>query len=146
MGGIVSGILGGGESDGQAAQMAALKQAQDNIQAYRPEAAQARLNALSNMSTAYQGANNALETMYGGHGPKMGPQGIDKLNTNFQRSGGKFMGHDLPSQAAEAGMSGVGGPGGHPQGPGRPQIGQSNGWEDGAAMMVDPLGIFRGLF
>ncbi len=148
MGGMISGILGGGESDGQAAQMAALKEAQANIQAYRPEAAQARLNALSNMSTAYQGANNALETMYGGHGPKMGPVGVDKLGAGgFQTKpkGEKFMGHDLPEQAAQAGMPQVGGPAGSPQG-GRPQIGQGNGWEDSAAMMVDPLGIFRGLF
>jgi hypothetical protein len=143
MGSMISGLLGGGESAGQEAQMAALREAQGNIQAYRPEAMQARLNALSNMSTAYQGANNALETMYGG-GQKMGPVGMGKLGGGgFQtKPSEKFMGHDLPSQAAA--MGAVGGPGSPQQG--RPQIGQGNGWEDTAAMVVDPLGIFRGMF
>src|SRR5688572_10925534 len=139
MGSMISGLLGGGESAGQEAQMAALREAQGNIQAYRPEAMQARLNALSNMSTAYQGANNALETMYGG-GSKMGP--VD-LGAKFR--GGKpekFMGHDLPEQSAGAAIGAIGGQ--SPQRPqGRPQIGQGNGWEDTAAMAVDPLGIFR---
>lgn len=36
--------------------------------AYRPEAAQARMNALSNQSTAYQSANNLLGRMSGGQG------------------------------------------------------------------------------
>lgn len=140
MGGLVSGILGGGESPGQAGQQAALQASREDIQAYRPEAMQARLNALSNMSTAYQGANNALETMYGGAaGP--GPTGLGKLGGGFQK---KFMGHDLPEQAASAGMPSIGGSPGQPKG--RPQIGQGNGWEDTAAMAVDPLGIFRGFF
>lgn len=36
--------------------------------AYRPEYAQARMNALSNQSTAYQSANNLLGHMSGGQG------------------------------------------------------------------------------
>lgn len=139
MGGLVSGILGGGESPGQAGQQAALQASREDIQAYRPEAMQARLNALSNMSTAYQGANNALETMYGGT-----PTGSRFGGLRDVSSGKKFMGHDLPEQAA--GMPNVGGQGGAPSPQGRPQIGQGNGWEDAAAMAVDPLGIFRGFF
>lgn len=56
-------LFGGG---GQEAQAAALKAATDAYGNYRPEAMQARLNLLSNASTAYQGMNNALQTMYGG--------------------------------------------------------------------------------
>lgn len=36
--------------------------------AYRPEAAQARMNSLANQSTAYQSANNLLGRMSGGSG------------------------------------------------------------------------------
>ena len=40
----------------------------EQLGAYRPEYAQARMNALSNQSTAYQSANNLLGRMSGGHG------------------------------------------------------------------------------
>lgn len=70
MGGLISGILGGGSSPGQEAQMAGLRQSKEGIDRYRPESMQAYLNLLSNASKAYQPMNNALETMYGGRGPK----------------------------------------------------------------------------
>jgi hypothetical protein len=37
------------------------------MQRYRPELAQAHLNAGNQEMAAYQGMNNALETGYGGH-------------------------------------------------------------------------------
>lgn len=40
-------------------------QAGQSYGAYRPEVAQARMNALRNASSAFQGANDALATMYG---------------------------------------------------------------------------------
>lgn len=66
MGGMISGILGGGNSQAQAAQQEELAKARAAMQWYRPEAMQARINLFNNASSAYQGANNALETMYGG--------------------------------------------------------------------------------
>lgn len=134
MGGMISGILGGGNSGAQEAQLAELQKAREAIQAYRPEAMQARLNALSNMSTAYQPMNNALETMYGG---RAAPGPMKAIG------GRKFMGHELPNDSTAPQQ---------PQQPqsqhqrGRPPIGEGNGWEDSAAMLVDPIGIFRGLF
>lgn len=68
MGGILGGLLGGGSSGADQNQLAALQNAALAFQQYRPEAMQGRLNALSNISTAYQPANNLLQTMYGGQG------------------------------------------------------------------------------
>lgn len=134
MGGLISGILGGGNSGAQEAQMAELQKARQAIQQYRPEAMQARLNALSNISTAYQPMNNAMETMYGGR-PAPGPL--------KPKDGQKFMGHEMPNDTG----SPPGAPSPQPSAQrGRPPIGQGNGWEDSAAMLVDPIGIFRGLF
>ena len=101
MGGLLSGILGGGSSGGQQQQMQALKASQEDIQRYRPEAMQARLNALGNMTSAFQGSNNALETLWGDpNAPKVGqgPSGPPQ----------RMMGHDLPQQPM--------GPGASPQG------------------------------
>ena len=92
MGSMISGLLGGGQSDAQAGQTAALQQARDAAAAYRPEAMQARLNLLNKASGAYQGMNNALETMYGGRGPKAGvgsPAGMPQQT---------FGGMQLPQQ------------------------------------------------
>jgi hypothetical protein len=131
MGSLISSIFGGGESEGQAGQMAAMQQSRDAAHAYRPEAMQARLNLLSKASGAYQGMNNALETMYGGRGPKVGggPQGgIPPQPT--------FGGHALPQ-------------GGGPMFPeGRPTTGPGSqptpGGEQGfnPMMLLDPANIF----
>lgn len=86
MGGLISGLLGGGSSDGQQQQMQALKASRRDIQAYRPEAMQARLNALNNMTSAFQGANNALETLWGDPNAKPKPQPQ------------RMMGHELPQE------------------------------------------------
>ncbi len=153
MGGLISGILGGGNSGAQEAQLAEMAKAREAIQGYRPEAMNARINALRNASGAYQGANNALETMYGGS-PSPKPTGLAGMKDTFgklQDSGPKrFMGHDLPqgmhpSQGPMPGATPTGGPGAPGGQPGRPQhLGDGNRWEDQAAMMIDPLGIFRG--
>lgn len=130
MGSMLSGLLGGGQSDAQAGQTAALQQARDAAHAYRPEAMQARLNLLNKASGAYQGMNNALETMYGGRGGgKVGggfaehaaPQPPDgRLPT--------FGGHPMPQQ---------------PQGAQQPQGRQPMGGFNPMSIL-DPAGIFGG--
>ncbi len=121
MGGLISGILGGGSSEGQQQQMQALKASREDIQRYRPEAMQARLNALNNMTSAFQGANNALETLWGD--PSARPAGVGGLTRRPQR----MLGHDLPQPYAT-----------QPPDQGQPQRPQG--------MMgfnpLDPLGIF----
>ncbi len=118
MGGLISGLLGGGNSDGQQQQMQALKASREDIQRYRPEAMQARLNALNNMTSAFQGANNALETLWGDPNAKIGgpPQG--------GRPPQRMMGHDLPQQQP------------------MPQPGPQQ--QGGGFNLLDPLGIFGG--
>jgi hypothetical protein len=116
MGGLISGLLGGGSSPGQDQQMGALKAARGDIQAYRPEAMQARLNALNNMTSAFQGGNNALETLWG--------------DPNAPKSTGapppqRMMGHDLPQETPY-------------QGPMSPQPSP----QGGGFNLLDPLGIF----
>lgn len=89
MGGLLSGILGGGNSAGQQQQQQALQASRADIQAYRPEAMQARLNALGNMTSALQGGNNALETLWGAP-PKVGAP------RNFNLPPQRMMGMELP--------------------------------------------------
>ena len=130
MGGLLSGILGGGDSGAQAAQQAALQQSRDAAHTYRPEAMQARLNLLNKASGAYQGMNNALETMYGGRGPKVG--GRSEFATHDPGAGGKFPntfgGHQLPQQPmAQQPM---------PQRGPQPQ--------QHTTSLLDPLGLFGG--
>ena len=93
MGGILGGLFGGG---GQEQQMQALKASRGDIQAYRPEAMQARLNALRAMTQGYQGANNALETLWGAP-PPAPPATVGEQWRGIQ-SGQRMMGHDLPQQ------------------------------------------------
>lgn len=121
MGGLISGILGGGSSAGQNAQMGALKAARGDIQAYRPEAMQARLNALQNMTNAYQGGQNALETLWGA--PQQ-PQKPSPFNKGLQAMPQRMMGHDLPQGASLS----------------PPQ--QKPDTTDHAAQFFDPLNLF----
>lgn len=125
MGSLISGFLGGGQSDAQAGQTAALQQARDAAHQYRPEAMQARLNLLNKASGAYQGMNNALETMYGGRGG-------GKVGGGFAEHGAPqppdgrlptFGGHPMPQQ---------------PQGP-QPQGAPRQG--GGGFNLLDPLDI-----
>ena len=110
MGGIISGILGGGSSPGQEAQMAGIQQSREGINRYRPELMQAYTNLLSNASAAYQPMNNALETMYGGRpNPKMDKGSFNAGgNLGPGRGMGRFMGHDLPSQPVPGSAGGTG--------------------------------------
>jgi hypothetical protein len=144
MGGMLSGLLGGGESAGQEAQLASMAASREDIQQYRPEAMQARINALKNASGAYQGANNALQTMYGG-APGAAPGPMAKMQGQFgamSDSGPKrFMGHDLPAHPQGMVQGGAGGP--PTGGPGQPRRpGHQPDALDTAFMMMDPLGIF----
>ena len=50
---------------GQAEQSAALENATKSYEQYRPDAYQAQMNALNSAMSAYQGANNALQTLWG---------------------------------------------------------------------------------
>jgi hypothetical protein len=123
----------GGNSQAQEAQQRELAEARRAIQQYRPEAMQARINAFNNASSSYQGANNALQTMYGGRPPAQTPG---------QRIGAQFtpqraMGHEIPESAYAPRPE---------QQQRRPRLGEGNGWEDTAAVMIDPAGIFRSWF
>lgn len=104
----MGGLFGGGQSDGQQAQTAALRQASEAARAYRPEAMQARLNLLSKASNAYQGMNNAMETMYGGRSPRVGTGGMDSApqNPHGLTGSGTFGGHPMPQQPAQQRMQG----------------------------------------
>ncbi len=128
MGGLISGLLGGGSSPGQEQQMNALKASRSDIQAYRPEAMQARLNALRAMTDAYGGANNALETLWGAPpGQGVGARAKGPARQVPQR----MFGHEMPQQPMpQPSRSGLDNP---------PPI---NG--DGDFNPLDPLGLFRG--
>lgn len=70
-GGLMRGIpiIGGmAHSPSDQAQLRQMANTQSAYKAYRPEAEQARMNALRNESQAYQGASNALAAMYGSSG------------------------------------------------------------------------------
>ena len=127
MGGLLSGILGGGNSAGQQQQMQALKASRDDIQRYRPEAMQARLNALANMTGSYQGANNALETLWGAPQKAASPSlfGREAYGPSPPQ---RLMGHDLPSEPQPA-----------PQGQRQPDY-----FGSAVSTVLDPLGIFGG--
>jgi hypothetical protein len=134
MGGLISGILGGGESEAQAAQQKELAAARQAMQQYRPEAMQARINLFNNASSAYQGANNALETMYGGRS-KPDPWGSMRGRTGEPQKPQVVMGHEMPQQPIPGQVTQQ-----------RPRIGEGDGWEDTAAQFIDPAGIFRRFF
>lgn len=68
--------------------------------AYRPEAAQARMNALSNQSTAYQSANNLLGRMSGGSG------GFRPTQMNNAPFGGSALSVGQPSSLTSPGGGG----------------------------------------
>jgi len=131
MGSAISGLLGGGQSDAQAGQLAALQQARDAAAAYRPEAMQARLNLLSKASGAYQGMNNALETMYGGRNK------INGVGPNTPQMPGQpqsFAGIPMPQQPF------------HQEG--RPTTGPGSQTVDRGGFnpmaIFDPAGVFGG--
>ncbi len=119
MGSLLSGILGGGSSPGQEQQAAALKASRADIQRLRPELMQAKLNALGNMTSAYQGSNNALETLWGA--PQQG--GPSPLLGKIGGSPTRMLGHDMPQEAP------------------RPQQAPSQQPFQGGSLL-DPLGIF----
>lgn len=123
MGSILGGVLGGGSSPGQDAQMQGLHAARADIQKYRPEAMQAALNAMSNASTGYQGANNALQTLWGAP-PQQGNQMT--LKDNGYKPLERVMGHEMPAQV-----------GTDPR-----YVAPSDG--GGFSSILDPLGLFTG--
>lgn len=125
MGGLISGILGGGQSSGQQAQMQGLHAARGDIQAYRPESMQARLNALRAAQSAYQGTNNALETLWGAPQTGQGTGGLAPQGA--APSPPRMLGHDMPTPTPATDN-------GHYTGQQR----------DPLAQFFDPAGIFGG--
>ncbi len=125
MGGLISGLLGGGSSPGQEQQMNAIKASRGDIQAYRPEAMQARLNALSSMTGAYGGAQNALETLWGA------PQTGQNVGRQLRLPPKRMLGHDLPQRPP-------------PQQNPYPGKNSAPVNSEGDFNLLDPLGIFGG--
>ena len=110
-------LFGGG---GQEEQSAALANATRNYEQYRPDAYQAQMNSLNNAMSAYQGANNALQTLWGAK-----PQ---------QSSGMPHLSAMPKAPATPMGMMTQ-----PPQvGPNRPSQPEA----DPIKMLFDPLGIF----
>jgi hypothetical protein len=115
--------------------MQGLKASQQDLQAYRPEAMQARLNLLSSASAPYQGMNNALETLWGAP-PSAAPQGMDILRGGMGPSPQRMLGHDLPQQPQYIGSSpNYGGP------QGNDIVGKGVGM---VSTLLDPLNMFGG--
>ena len=135
MGSILGGILGGGSSPGQAQQEAALRNATEAYKQYRPEAMQARLNAMGTISNAYQGANNALETMWGA--PPAAPNGLS--NFRHQPSGRGLQKADRP-EGDTIYYADYTGP--TPDAHDRPR--PTGGGNDMLGQVFDPLNIFGG--
>lgn len=91
--------------------------------AYRPEYAQARMNALSNQSTAYQSANNLLGHMSGGQGGFRGgsqmfktPMGPGMLSVGQPASLASPPGQPVQNGNGSGMMGALFGSGGGPQG------------------------------
>lgn len=63
-----------GVSAANADKLRLMKQAQDQLGQYRPQLANAEMGAMKDVQSSYQGANDALATMYGG-GRKTAPGG-----------------------------------------------------------------------
>lgn len=124
MGSLISGILGGGSSPGQEGQMQALKASRADIQRLRPELMQSKLNALQNMTSAYGGTHNALETLWGDPNRKPAPIGGPQPQ--------RMLGHDLPQGPMPQ------------QGPRPSQGGQQP--RPMLSQVFDPAGIFKGIF
>lgn len=62
VGGLAGGIFGNPEEE---AHQAALKKAQQDMMAYRPDAMNARMNAMGNMAHAFDPMNAMMGQMYG---------------------------------------------------------------------------------
>lgn len=105
MGSILGGLLGGGSSPGQDAQMNAIHGSVQDYQTYRQEAAQALLNTLNQANSAYQGTNNALETLYGQPTQKQG-NGLPSFGAPLQRAQATAQ----PSPARTIGSAGFASP------------------------------------
>lgn len=137
MGGIVSGIFGGGEkSDSQEAQLAAMRNSAKGLDQYRPEAMQARMNVMNQAAGAYQGANNALETMYGGRSkapPGMISQDWSNHLAYKPNAPSGYSGYDPVRAAATSPMANPSAGNPQYQGKSTGQIIQT---------VLDPLGIF----
>lgn len=90
------------------------QQAARAYSAYRPEHAQAQMNAMGNRLSSYQGANNVLAAMMGGRslghqGLMQNPMGPSMMNQGLAKNPSN---NGLPSQGplAMLGQQGGGGP------------------------------------
>lgn len=109
MGSILGGLLGGGSSPGQEAQMNAIHGSVQDYQTYRQEAAQALLNTLNQANSAYQGTNNALETLYGQPTQKQG-NGLPSFGAPLQRAQATAQPSPSPSRTIGSAAAGFASP------------------------------------
>jgi hypothetical protein len=134
MGGILDGILGGGsKSDSQEAQLKAMENSARQLQQYRQEAMQGRMNVMNQAAGAYQGANNALQTMYGGRKDPNPAMVGESVGGKFGRQPGAPQPEVSPMANPVAG---------NPQAPPQAQ-GGGVGFGDVIGTVLDPLGFFR---
>lgn len=131
----MGGLLGGGS--GQQQQMNAIHGSTKDYQAYRQEMAQAMLNTLNQANSAYQGANNSLQTLYGAPAPK--PSGI--------LGGGGYgapIAHPAAPQQAPAAQGSPAAPGGSPMSNAPQGVTHNQALNRGLGALFDPIGLFGG--
>lgn len=104
VGGLLGGIFGNPEED---AHQKALKQARQDMYAYRPEAMQANMNVMGNMAHAFEPMNNMMGQAYGPQAQmdwsKMvqNPFSADAQSRMMQQA------HPQPAQKPQGGNPGV---------------------------------------
>lgn len=88
------------ENPNEAFKQQQFQQAAGAYGAYRPEVAQARMNALRNSTSAFQGANDLLATMTGG---KMSGVNPEQLHRNPMGPTMMTQGQNVAAQAPQGG-------------------------------------------
>lgn len=137
MGGILGGILGGGSSPGQQAQMQGIKGSVQDYQTYRQEMAQALLNTLNTANSSYQGANNGLATLYGApatHSNGSAPPAVWSQAAAHRASA------QAPQHTAASPQ--IGAPTGSPMGNAPHHQSQPDPFLTAAGAVFDPAGVF----
>ena len=95
VGGLAGGIFGNPEEE---AHEAALQKARGEMLAYRPDAMNARMNAMGSMSHAFDPMNNMMGQMYG-------PQAQMDMNKTIQNPFPQAMQSNMVEQAFKPQMS-----------------------------------------
>jgi hypothetical protein len=129
----MGGLLGGGS--GQQQQMNAIHGSTKDYQAYRQEMAQAMLNTLNQANSAYQGANNSLQTLYGAPAPKQ---------SGFMSGGEYGAPIQRPPATAQSAQGSTSAPGGSPMGNAPQGVTHNQALNRGLGALFDPIGLFGG--